>query len=1089
MHFLGLALTVLLTSNLRAAAPGLVEELWDQTVDSGMRVEFYVEACGDEPLGYQWYHDGSLLPDITGPYWVIQSASPNDAGRYGVVVTNDYGTCATMMTLTVRVGPPRVTYWPRDVEVCSGCELWSLDAYVAGSRPFYYQWRFNGTDLPDASGQTWEGSLAFYITNMSTLNAGEYSLVVTNDLGAVTGTVARVTMGTSPPVIVTQPADYTGLEGYDFSLSVVAISCQRASFQWRSNEVDVPEATSSTLSFRAPTTNQTASYSVVVSNALGAVTSRVAQVTLRQQAPQILNQPESQSVLVGDRASFSVLAIGGPSPSYQWQFNGQDIPGATSPDLGFWTSSTNQTGAYSVIVANSFGSVTSAPAILTVLVQLPVFDHDPVSQGSVVGNPVDLWGTAHGNPPPSFQWQFNDQDIPGATNLSLDLWSVAYSNAGNYRLVAGNEAGWATSRVATLTVSAPGPLDRWGWRHPLPQGNDLFRVAYGNGSFVALGYGKTRVCSLDGGVTWQDDSGDPAGMIGLAFGNGIFVAVRSGGFDTSTNGIDWIEQPLNEPGQTLRDIAFGNGRFVAVGDYIALVSTNGIDWEEHAVPEPAWRITFGHGLFLALGSEGPGSFLLSSDGVDWTTNAFSFGGSVHSVAYGNDKFVACIMDYWGNSPHAVMLVSSNAVSWTRKDIGLADSLVAVTYGGGKFVAVGGNSSGVVAISTDGDTWELHQGMARYQLYSVAFGAEQFVAVGNHGNILTSPDAVNWTYRSSGTSINLRSVAHGPGRYEAVGNEGLMFTSLDGVAWSRLAPPTTNNIRGVVFGNGRWVAVGEADTNGATILASADGQAWTRQTTATTEGLYGVTIGDDLFVAVGDLGRITVSSNGLAWRDVFSGTRNDRFNAVTHGPGLFVAVGRNGAIVTSTNALNWARRFSGTSEYLQGVAVGNGIFVAGGKHGAMVRSTNGIDWAVQPVRSYSDIEDVQFANGLFIAVGSGDLFPVSSPDGIIWTKHRSGCETVLRSLTCAEGRVVAVGNNETILQSGFSGPPLLRLGRPVAPNGPRLRLEAELGSSWRLEASPDLREWTTIFSFTADEEITEHEDPDLQPCRFYRVVSP
>jgi hypothetical protein len=51
---------------------------------------------------------------------------------------------------------------------------------------------------------------------------------------------------------------------------------------------------------------------------------------------------------------------------------------------------------------------------------------------------------------------------------------------------------------------------------------------------------------------------------------------------------------------------------------------------------------------------------------------------------------------------------------------------------------------------------------------VTYGNGLFVAVGEDGTILTSPDGVTWTQRTSGTSNWLNGVAYGNGLFVAVG---------------------------------------------------------------------------------------------------------------------------------------------------------------------------------------------------------------------------------------------------------------------------------------------------------------------------------
>jgi hypothetical protein len=98
------------------------------------------------------------------------------------------------------------------------------------------------------------------------------------------------------------------------------------------------------------------------------------QLSQYNQGPLITNQPGSQTTFTGGAASFSVGASGTAPFSYQWQatnsatggftnlLNGGQISGATSNVLTITGVTVNQALAYQVIVANSYGSVTSSPA-------------------------------------------------------------------------------------------------------------------------------------------------------------------------------------------------------------------------------------------------------------------------------------------------------------------------------------------------------------------------------------------------------------------------------------------------------------------------------------------------------------------------------------------------------------------------------------------------------------------------------------------------------------------------------------------------------------------------------------------------------
>jgi hypothetical protein len=82
--------------------------------------------------------------------------------------------------------------------------------------------------------------------------------------------------------------------------------------------------------------------------------------------PAITGQPQDALAGNGGTATFSVTAAGA-GLSYQWQFDGTNLPGATNSTLFLGNVSSALAGSYSVVVSNLVGSTNSAPATLTVL--------------------------------------------------------------------------------------------------------------------------------------------------------------------------------------------------------------------------------------------------------------------------------------------------------------------------------------------------------------------------------------------------------------------------------------------------------------------------------------------------------------------------------------------------------------------------------------------------------------------------------------------------------------------------------------------------------------------------------------------------
>jgi hypothetical protein len=80
--------------------------------------------------------------------------------------------------------------------------------------------------------------------------------------------------------------------------------------------------------------------------------------------PVVIAQPMGGLNSVGGSRGFSVIAAGHAPLMYQWQFNSNNISGATADTLLLTNITLADFGAYRVIVSNAFGSVTSSNALL-----------------------------------------------------------------------------------------------------------------------------------------------------------------------------------------------------------------------------------------------------------------------------------------------------------------------------------------------------------------------------------------------------------------------------------------------------------------------------------------------------------------------------------------------------------------------------------------------------------------------------------------------------------------------------------------------------------------------------------------------------
>lgn len=170
-------------------------------------------------------------------------------------------------------------------------------------------------------------------------------------------------------------------------------------------------------------------------------------------APIITSPPQSQTVVSGNPAGFSVSVIGDAPFSYQWFSNNIAITDATNSAYSIGAATGADAGNYFVTITNSSGSAVSSVATLTVVVA-PVILANPASQTVVTGSTAGFSVSAIGAAPLSYQWRSNDVAIPDATNVSYAIVNVQTNAAASYSVVVTNFAGAVTSAPAILTVNS-----------------------------------------------------------------------------------------------------------------------------------------------------------------------------------------------------------------------------------------------------------------------------------------------------------------------------------------------------------------------------------------------------------------------------------------------------------------------------------------------------------------------------------------------------------------------------------------------------------------------------------------------------------
>ena len=163
------------------------------------------------------------------------------------------------------------------------------------------------------------------LTSVGSGNAGNYTVVITGPYGSVTSAVATLTVE-APPIITVQPTSQMTLAGSNAIFSVVAVGSGPFGYSWYLASTNLIQGgTNSSFSLPDVSTNNDGNYTVVVTNAYGSVTSRVASLAVGF-PPSVTNQAARQTVYAGANVNFSVTADGTGPFSYQWQCNGANLP-------------------------------------------------------------------------------------------------------------------------------------------------------------------------------------------------------------------------------------------------------------------------------------------------------------------------------------------------------------------------------------------------------------------------------------------------------------------------------------------------------------------------------------------------------------------------------------------------------------------------------------------------------------------------------------------------------------------------------------------------------------------------------------------
>lgn len=327
-------------------------------------------------------------------------------------------------------------------------ETVSFSVSAEGLGTLNYQWRKDGDDIPLANGAT------LNLASVNKLNEGAYDVVVTDDNDSVTSDAAMLTV--ISPAVFTDPTSRAGYAGQSTTFNVLAAGTGTVTYQWRKSGVNIPTATSSSLTLSLLNYRSAAEYDVVVTDDFDSDTSESAELTVLSPAPNVAISPGDTTVALGGNLTFTATVVTGIPPStYQWRKNNVLIAKATNPTLVLTNIQRTQEGIYDVAVKNAFGVDVSNTARLS-LPPLIAVTANPIDTAVNPGQPATFTVNVPGAT--AWQWLKNGVAIKNATTSTLTVLNTDANSPGLFSVTVTTPAGKLTTPAAQLIVNDSGLL-------------------------------------------------------------------------------------------------------------------------------------------------------------------------------------------------------------------------------------------------------------------------------------------------------------------------------------------------------------------------------------------------------------------------------------------------------------------------------------------------------------------------------------------------------------------------------------------------------------------------------------------------------
>ena len=340
--------------------PGISEV----TAIEGRTIAASFRAIGSEPFAVSWFKDDELIPGADEFTLELNAVSAADAASYFARVENAFGTASTRPVTLVVLRPVSEVIVTTDpaadkegfVNVLRGGTLQLGLQFNGDDEGLAFRWQHKQADIEGANTRD------LTIANIGVKQSGIYQAVINNIADVpVKSPPVRVRV-VQPPSFILQPLGRTAATGENVFFAVTVTGSGATTLQWRRDGVDLPGETGRTLLLPSVDEASEGIYDVVATSSFGVgITSGGASLVVVDR-PGIGDLTASPQV-VGDGANLtlSVNPTGEGPFRIQWQKNGANLPGENGAQHVITNFNKDDAGAYTVVVQNRAGAVTSTP--------------------------------------------------------------------------------------------------------------------------------------------------------------------------------------------------------------------------------------------------------------------------------------------------------------------------------------------------------------------------------------------------------------------------------------------------------------------------------------------------------------------------------------------------------------------------------------------------------------------------------------------------------------------------------------------------------------------------------------------------------